>query len=269
MLPNTGPMSMTLIANEAQKVLNTRNIDDIDLRRIARKKTLGSTISWSDFRGKYRYQFVNGNFSQGSLNTGTVPATVPGWRIYLNQTKLNGVTTIEGWPTPVDSLLPSPTPGDNQTMDAGGTYTAVLSADIPAGSPEGTQSMRLISNGVSASYAIIHGPYLVSDVANTTPLEGGDLVRFYWKAEGGSDAYDIYAYLLNVDTGATIELANATGESTGATTPWTQVTKTITASQTGTYKFVFVSGTYDYTGGTVLGASLYVTNVDVTKWWDL
>lgn len=269
MLPSTGPMSMTLIANEAQKPLSARNVNDIDLRRIARKKTLGSTISWSDFRGKYRYQFVNGNFEQGSLDTSTVPATFPGWRVYLNQTKLNGVNSIEGWPTPVDSLLPSPTPGDDQIMDAGGTYTAELSTDIPMGAPAGTKSMRLISNGVSASYAIIHGPYLVSDVANTTSLEAGDLVRFYWKAEGSADAFDIYAYLLNVDTGTTIELANATGESTEATTPWTQVSKTISAAEAGTYKFVFVSGTYDYTGGTVLGASLYVTNVDVTKWWDL
>ena len=63
--------------------------------------------------------------------------------------------------------------------------------------------------------------------------------------------------------------SNDTGASTGATTPWTQVTRTMVAGENGTYKFVFVSGTYDYSGGTFLGASLYVTNVNVTKWWDI
>lgn len=267
MLPNSGPMSMTLIGTEAGKPLSNLNVNMLDLRKIARKKTLGSTISWSDFYGKYKYQFVNGNFDQGNLNTTSNPGTIPGWRVYLNQVRLNGLDNIEGWPTPNDSSNPSPTPGDNQPMS--GSFTAELSNDIPAGMPDGTKSMRLISNGTSNSYAIVHGPYLVCDLSNTAYLEGGDFIKFYWKAEGGADAYDIHAYLLNTVNGSTIELVNATGSSTGDTTPWTLVSKTIAANQAGTYKFVFVSGTYDYTGGTVLGASLYVTNVDVTKWWDL
>ncbi len=259
---------MTLIGNEAGKPLSSLNVNMLELRRIARKKTLNTTISWSDFYGKYRYQFINGNFDQGTLDTSTNPGTLLGWKIFRQQVRLNGLDNIEGWPTPTDSTKPGPAPGDNNSFSGG--YLAALSTDIPVGLPAGTKSMRLYhSSGSSASYAIIHGPYLVSDVNNTTPLEAGDIIKFYWKAEGGDDAYDIYAYLLNVNTGATIELANDTGASTGATTPWTQVTRTITAAQNGTYKFVFVSGTYDYTGGTVLGASLYVTNVDVTKWWDL
>ena len=268
MLPVTGPMSMTLIANEAGKPLSARNVNDLDLRKIARKKTLNSTISWSDFRGKYRYQFVNGNFDQGSLDKTTTPASILGWKVFLNRVRLNGIDSIEGWPTPTDATKPGPAPGDNNNFT--GSYLADLSTDVPSGLPAGTRSMRLYhTNGASVSYAIIHGPYLVCDVNNTTSLEAGDVIKFYWKAQGGGDAFDIYAYLLNVNTGAVVELANATGDSAGAVTAWTPVTRTITAAQTGTYKFVFVSGTYDFTGGTVLGASLYVTNVDVTKWFDL
>lgn len=268
MLPLSGPMSMTLIGNEAGKPLSSLNVNLLDLRKIARKKTLDSTISWSDFYGKYRYQFINGNFDQDSLNISTSPATILGWKVFRQQVRLNGLDNIEGWPTPTDSTKPGPAPGDNNSFSGG--YLAELSADIPSGMPSGTRSMRLYHNdGSSVSYAIIHGPYLVCDVDNTTSLEAGDIIKFYWKAAGGSDAYDIYAYLLNVNTGATIELANDTGSSAGASTAWTLVTRTITAAQTGTYKFVFVSGTYDFTGGTVLGASLYVTNVDVTKWWDI
>ena len=259
---------MTLIANEAEKPLSGRNVNDIDLRKIARKKTLGSEIKWSDFYGKYRYQFINGNFDQGSLNTATAPASILGWKVFLQRVRLNGLDSIEGWSTPTDSTKPGPAPGDNNSFS--GTYLAQLSSDVPAGLPAGSRSMRLYhGSGSSVPYAIIHGPYLVCDVNNTVPLEAGDLIKFYWKAAGGSDAYDIYAYLLNVNTGATIELADDTGNSDSATTAWTLVSRTITAAQAGTYKFVFVSGTYDFTGGQVLGASLYVTNVDVTKWWDL
>lgn len=259
---------MTLIGNEAGKPLSGLNVNLLDLRKIARKKTLNSTISWSDFYGKYRYQFINGNFDQDSLNTSTNPATILGWKIFRERVRLNGLDNIEGWPTPTDPTKPGPAPGDNNSFDGG--FLAELSSDVPSGAPAGTRSMRLYhSNGSSVSYAIIHGPYLVCDVNNTTSLEAGDIIKFYWKAQGGGDAYDIYAYLLNVNNGATIQLANATGDSAGATTAWTQVTRTITAAQSGTYKFVFVSGTYDFTGGTVLGASLYVTNVDVTKWWDI
>lgn len=268
MLPLSGPMNMTLIGNEAGKPLSSLNVDMPDLRRIARLRTPQSIIRWSDFYGKYRYQFINGNFDQGTLDTTTSPATILGWKIFRQRVRLNGLDNIEGWPTPTDSTKPGPAPGDNNNFTGG--YLAELSTDVPSGAPAGTRSMRLYhSNGSSVSYAIIHGPYLVCDVDNTTLLEAGDVIKFYWKAQGGGDAYDIYAYLLNVTNGATIELANDTGTSTGATTPWTQVTRTITAAQAGTYKFVFVSGTYDFTGGTVLGASLYVTNVDVTKWWDL
>jgi hypothetical protein len=261
-------MSMTLIANEAEKPLSGRNVNDPDLRKIARKRTPNSIIKWSDFRGKYRYQFINGNFDQGSLDTTTAPATILGWKVFLNRVRLNGLDSIEGWPSPGDPTKPAPAPGDNNNFSGG--FLAQLSTDVPAGLPAGTRSMRLYhSSGSSVSYAIIHGPYLVCDVNNTVPLEAGDLIKFYWKAEGGSDAYDIYAYLLNVDTGATIELVNETGNSDTGVAPWTLVSRTITAAQAGTYKFVFVSGTYDFTGGTVLGASLYVTNVDVTKWFDL
>lgn len=268
MLPETGPMSMTLIANEAGKALSARNVNDPDLRKIARKRTPDSIIKWSDFRGKYRYEFINGNFILGSLDKTTTPASILGWKVFLNRVRLNGLDSIEGWPTPTDSTKPGSAPGDNN--DFTGTYLADLSTDIPAGLPTGSRSMRLYhGSGSSVSYAIVHGPYLVCDVNNTTPLENGDVIKFYWKAEGGSDAYDIYAYLLNVDTGATIPLINETGDSTGASTAWAAVSRTITAAQAGTYKFVFVSGTYDFSGGTVLGASLYVTNVDVTKWWDL
>jgi hypothetical protein len=121
----------------------------------------------------------------------------------------------------------------------------------------------MISIGSSPGYGVVHGPYAISTV--DVKVIDGDEIQFWWQAKGGDDAYDIFAYLINPGTGFTIELLNATGANSGDVVLWTRVVKTITAAEAGTYKFVFVSGTWDATGGTVLGASLYVDNITVVR----
>lgn len=268
-IPLTGPISITMLAAEGDIPTSAPvSINNSTLRRIIRKFTPGTPISFSDFRGKSRFSFGNGNFATGDLtDTGATVAT-PGWIVYKSQVKLNGVNNIDGWPTPTDGTKPGLSPGDN-TEGNGFSYTAEFSNDIPSEAVPGSRSLRLVSNGTSVAYGIIHGPYATTNSNNIVGLETGDIVSFWWKAEGGSDAYDIFAYLLDLTDGSTIELVNDTGSSGGATTPWTKVTKTISAAEAGNYKFVFVSGTYDFSGGTVLGASLYITNVSVKKWFDV
>jgi flagellin-like hook-associated protein FlgL len=48
-------------------------------------------------------------------------------------------------------------------------------------------------------------------------------------------------------------------DATGATSNW--ATQTVTVPNDGNYKFVFVSGSYDQTGGRALGARLFVDNI--------
>ena len=91
----------------------------------------------------------------------------------------------------------------------------------------------------------------------------GDKVEFDWKSAGTDDAASIYAYLLNVDTGATIELINFTQSTDGVTTDWAKNTTNITTA--GNYKFVFINGTYDATGGKALGAEMYIDNVNIVR----
>ena len=214
------------------------------------------------------YQFENGGFESGILTDLGATATTPGWTIYKSEIRLGGINTILGFPTPVD---PTPTPtgsgnrvslGDNAAVNKM-TFTAALVSDSP---PVGTskKSLRLISNGsTSVGYAVVRGPYAVNN--NAVDLVQGDIIEFWWKAQGGSDAYDIFAYLLNTSNGQTITLLNDTGKSTGATTKWAKESRTIAAGEAGTYKFVFVSGTFDYTGGKIIGASLYIDEVNVIK----
>ena len=78
-----------------------------------------------------------------------------------------------------------------------------------------------------------------------------------------SDAYDVFGYLLNVDTGATQILLKATGNSGSATQALTKVTASV--SRTGNYKFVFLSGTFDFSFGGALGASLLLDNIQIIK----
>lgn len=199
--------------------------------------------------------FPNGDFENSPLGA----TSVSGWTVTNNRVKLDGSSQIGGWPTPTDPTLPtnldgSVGPGESTPLSVSGSMTTqIVSA---TGNPTGgTKALQLLSSGmrVSQGYGIVHGPYVISNSA--VSIASGESVSFDWKAENGDDWFDVYAYLLNVDTGATVELL----DQTGATTGWSTVNKTIPTS--GNYKFVFVSGTYDFSGGRALGARLTVDNI--------
>jgi len=111
----------------------------------------------------------------------------------------------------------------------------------------------------SAGGDVVHGPFIVSD--DQIFISEGDTVSFDWQAKGGRDAYDVFAYLVNVDTGETQVLLDQTGSSTGDRTP--VINQEILVESSGNYKFVFVSGTFDYSFGRAAGASIYIDNITV------
>lgn len=200
--------------------------------------------------------FTNGNFEDGSAGD----TTIPGWQTFTSQVRLNGVDAIAGQPTPVDTVFPATVTGGvpyDSAVPSSATYTANLSTETSTGSGLSTQ---LKSSGVSLpGYGILHGPYLVSN--NSVTLKPGDSVGFDWRATGGADAYDVIGYLVNENTGHVEQLLNETGATASASTAWATESKTIETA--GSYRFVFVAGTWDATGGTAAGANLYVDNVTV------
>ncbi len=109
-------------------------------------------------------------------------------------------------------------------------------------------------------YDIVHGPYLVS--SESKEINAGEKVKFDWKASGTNDAFDIFAYIVDVDTGATEILLNETQSPAGSTN-WATVTHTVQTS--GNYKYVFINGTYDDTGGKLLGAEMYLDNIYIER----
>lgn len=192
-------------------------------------------------------QFVNGGFETGNLN---------GWDVF-NSRAILGSTVIGGFTSPMDTVHPSQ---HNLNATTSGTYTTTAS-NATADRNEGNWGVVMRSNGnCGTGFCIIRGPYIVSQ--STVSLTAGDSVSFQWRAFGGDDAFDVYGYLLNTSTGNTLQLLNQTGANAGASTPWTTVSRTLSGSDpAGDYRFVFVSGSWDATGGRVWGARLLIDDV--------
>lgn len=192
--------------------------------------------------------YTNGDFESGAVGD----TSFAGWTTLNTRVTLDGNSQIGGWPTPTDTSKPNNSAGDTVAMTRG-NFSAQLVSSSDAS--RGSKSLQLQSTGagVASGFGILHGPSIVSN--NATALKAGDSVSFDWKAEGGEDSYDVYAYLLNVDNGSTVKLLDATG----TTSNW--ATQTVTVPNDGNYKFVFVSGSYDQTGGRALGARLFVDNI--------
>jgi len=181
------------------------------------------------------------------------------WTVIQSQIKLNGLSTIGGWPTPYDNKPTSHPVGDS--ANAACTYSyGLVSNDLPPGFAAPQQALRLQNSGHSVAYATVHGPAVISD--QVVELVSGQTVQFWWRGLAGGDAYDIYGYLLNVDDGNTVELINETGPNDTGVTSWALETKEIPVG--GNYKFVFIAGTYDFTGGTAVGGLLLITGVGTT-----
>jgi hypothetical protein len=231
-------------------------------------KNVSATFTLTVRAGPVGTTFFNASFENGPmvLDPVTNTYTIAGWIVYPTQIRLNGLDSILGWPTPNDgTAAPTISPGTGPSGDnisSTMTFTADLDPEIPPGG--GTVSLRMISSGtVPAGYGVVHGPYAISTV--DVKVIDGDEIQFWWQAKGGGDAYDIFAYLIDPTNGKTIELLNDTGADGSAVVLWTRVVKTITAADAGTYKFVFVSGSWDASGGQYLGASLYVDNISVVR----
>jgi plastocyanin len=210
-----------------------------------------------NLRIQFTNQFQNGNFSTGTTGSGTIP----GWTTVNNQVKFGPGNTIAGLPTPTDTTTPAnATNSDQNTAANPGTMTSTLSSVTNGGTGN---SVQLKSTGITTAvgFDVVRGPYIYTNDA--VSLSAGDTVSFEWQAQGGGDAYDVYGYLVDVTTGNTLPILDQTGSSGSSSTTW--ATETVTVPQAGAYKFIFVSGTFDFSGGGVAGAQLFIDNVVVTQ----
>ena len=194
--------------------------------------------------------FANGTFDlTGEENNGDGSYSIPGWTIFDQRMNL-GTTSAGGFVSPDDGTYPGPSPGNDDA-------TASTSYSHYAGS----NGLVLQLGGSTVSYGVVHGPYIVSN--DFVEFQEGAEISMDWLATGGGDAYDVFGYLLK-DDGTTISLIDRTGTSTSGGDNGT-LTHTITAGEVGNYKFVFTGGTYDLSGGTAVGATFEISNLDVAN----
>ena len=208
-------------------------------------------------------QFKNSVFLDTTETPSGDMVSIPGWDIYKRQVRL-GVDTIGGWLSSNRSnTMPGNAPDYESTIPNRATYRSEFSSTEKPNDVTGN-SLRLYSTGMQLpagfGFGVVHGPYMISK--DPILIKQGDTITFDWRSIAGGDAYDSYAYLLNVNTGGQLELLDVHGNATDAETPW--ATASVEVPQTGNYKFVFLAGTYDYSGGLAAGGSLYLTNIQIT-----
>jgi hypothetical protein len=138
-------------------------------------------------------------------------------------------------------------------------------------SHEGKTTLRLTSNGNIApnaspatSYGSFFGPEIYTEPFDAT---AGQSINFSWWAQGGSDHYEFYGFLVkigsspcagNVSLGTIADssiMAYGRGNSSNA---WTSVAHSV--PENACYRVRFVNGSYDASGGLALGAQFYVAD---------
>lgn len=109
-----------------------------------------------------------------------------------------------------------------------------------------------------STFCSVFGPEIYSE-----PFYGvaGQALSFEWSAVRNSDDYEIYAFLVNVTDDSSIPTASPSNHtllvhSMGKNQPFVSSSGNITES--GTYRFRFVNGSYDASGGFALGSNMYI-----------
>ncbi|MBE9111866.1 DUF4347 domain-containing protein [Nodosilinea sp. LEGE 07298] len=206
------------------------------------------------------------NFASPLTNSGFETNDLTGWTAfnqnYSSVQNLNGQTipytfgggSVTGTGTIVLGTNPS------------ASYSVVVQSSVVS---TGNYALQLVSNGnisgpsgndSPTGNGSLHGPYVRS---NTFQAFTGDSITLDWAAQNGSDAYEVFGFLV----GAGGDSIFGTGDDTrsrlfaqrGDTQAFNEASAVI--STTGAYQFEFVGGSYDKTGGLALGASLYIDNV--------
>jgi flagellin-like hook-associated protein FlgL len=108
----------------------------------------------------------------------------------------------------------------------------------------------------TGAYGVLHGPAAVSDVFAS---EQGQILKLDYTATGVSDDYHVAGYIYRVNDDGTaasdpIIALNETGTSVSGRA-------SIEVPEDGNYRFVFVVGTYDKTGGRLAGADMTIDNI--------
>ena len=162
-------------------------------------------------------------------------------------------------PTPSEAVMAQTAGGSGNDNTALGTVVDEMEVSINGGKLN-LNTGKFFFEGTDAdprgAYGVLHGPAAVSDVFQAS---GGQFLKLDYSATGENDDYHVagYIYRVNDDGSAAsdpIMVLNETG---------VQVTDraSIEVPEDGNYRFVFVVGTYDESGGLLAGADMTIDNI--------
>ena len=166
-------------------------------------------------------------------------------------------------PTPTEAQMVKPTYADafgRVAEDAvkGNDDTAVASrtTDMDITVEGGALKLDTGRFNFSKGFGIFHGPATVSDVFSA---DKNDYLKLDYTAQGVNDDYHVagYIYEVNPDGSAKsgpIMSLNETGTATNGRS-------SVRVPETGNYRFVFIVGTHDLTGGKLAGADMTIDNI--------
>ena len=251
----TNDWTPTVVSPLTDTSTNFINLDFADPTVLSDSTLITEINGWTIQKQHLRLGKTTGNNHNGSGIT---------W----NNSGTNRTFTAPTDPTPTPSGNGGTSSGDFYNFSSGATFAYEFKSPtdtVQGGSTQlGYSCIRLFNSGTTTNgYDVVHGPLLKGKV--WLPLTTSDSVRFKWRAVGGGDAYDIFAWLQEWGTsdGTDIQqvLLNQTQSSAGGDSGWQTVTASVSVN--GTYSFGFMCGTFDYSGGKLAGANLYVTDIEV------
>ena len=194
---------------------------------------------------------LNGDFSNGLAN----------WTAYVDRVDFgNNFTLADGSsiPTPTEAQMATVTPivgNDDAALDTLHPNQPNFSVNVVNGELELKQGRYFITLG----FGIVHGPSAVSDEFTA---EVGDILRLDYTAAGDFDDYHVAGYIFNTTTNAITLAINETGD-TGSGR------KSIEITEAGDYRFVFINGSFDKTGGKGIGADMTIDNIESEKQYSI
>ena len=166
-------------------------------------------------------------------------------------------------PTPTEAQMAQPTyasafgrVAEDAVKGNDDTTVASRTSDMDITVESGALKLDTGKFNFSKGFGIFHGPATVSDVFSA---DKNDFLKLDYTAQGVNDDYHVAGYIYEVnDDGsaksAPIMALNETGTSTTGRA-------SVRVPETGNYRFVFIVGTHDLTGGKLAGADMTIDNI--------
>jgi hypothetical protein len=209
----------------------------------------------------------NGSFetlTDGLPNNWTMVQT----HIDLGVTVLGGCVSVDT--QDYEAIRAGSVPSDlTDAQDSHASFTNSIVTSGTFGAPaDGTNAIYMNMGGgtMDPPYHVSHGPAIVSDAFKGL---AGQVITLNWYSAAGADDYAVLGYLLDTDangdgvaSGAVAdcsqtEILDTTGKTVSG---WQYASVTVPATH-NFYRFVFVNGTHDASGGRFSGASFWIDNI--------